>query len=87
MVGRVESGGLQHQVNTLTGKLEALHANKYNPDPAVETIQNIILGRFLEKEQLNVYLYNVHISFMMLIVASITFMDLFHAITYIIWKC
>lgn len=45
MVGRVESGGLQHQVNTLTRKLEAVHANKYKPDPAVETIQNIILGK------------------------------------------
>jgi len=45
IVGRADGAGMQNQISALTRKLESMHANKFKPDPTVETIQNIILGK------------------------------------------
>ena len=46
MVGKADGAGMQNQISALTRKLESMHANKFKPDPAVETIQNIIIGNY-----------------------------------------
>jgi len=45
IVGRADSAKLEAELNTVRRKLENLHSNRFRPDPAVETVQNIILGK------------------------------------------
>lgn len=44
MMGRKDPAKLEAELNTLRRKLENLHDRRLDPDPPVETVQNIILG-------------------------------------------
>ena len=44
MVGRKDPAKLEAELNTLRRKLENLQDRRMEPDPPVETVQNIILG-------------------------------------------
>lgn len=45
VVGRREGAGkAELELKTVRRQLESLRENRFSPDPAVETVQNIILG-------------------------------------------
>jgi len=45
VVGRMDGAKLENELKTVRRKLENVQSSRFKPDPAVETIQNIILGK------------------------------------------